>query len=95
MINSGDYWSDKYIVICSGEERGGVRGVAMVLDKETGKRIKKVVHNSDRIMLVKIEAEPRDIVVVQVYMPTASEDEKVDEVYEQMSSSKRRKAMTK
>ena len=37
-------------------------------------------------MLVKIEAEARDIVVVQVYIPTsASEDEKVDEVYEQIN----------
>lgn len=83
---SGDYWSDKYRVIYSGGEKDAVRGVAIVLDEETGKRVKKVVQYSDRVMLVKIEAEPRDIVAVQVYMPTsASDDEKVDEVYEQIN----------
>ena len=55
-----------------------------MLDEETGKRVKKVVEHSDRVIVVKMEAEPRDIVAVQVYMPTSSsEDEKVDEVYEQ------------
>ena len=82
--DSGDYWSDKYRVIYSGGKKSGERGVAIVLDEETGKRVKKVVEHSDRVIVVKMEAEPRDIVAVQVYMPTSSsEDEKVDEVYEQ------------
>ena len=44
-----------------------------MLDEETGKRVKKVVQHSDRVILVKIEAEPRDIVTVQVYMPTCND----------------------
>ena len=73
-------------MIHSGGKKSGERGVAIVLDEETGERVKKGVQHSDRVIVVKMEAEPRDIVAVQVYMPTSSsEDEKVDEVYEQIN----------
>ena len=37
---------------------------------------------SDRIIVVKVQADPVDLVIVQVYMPTsAHEDEEVNEVY--------------
>ena len=59
----------------------GVRSV-----RKTEGKYFPVQTESDRAILVKIEAEPRDIVAVQVYMPTSSsEDEKVDEVYEQIN----------
>ena len=81
----GNYWSGKHRVIFSGGEKDGERGVAIILDAATGKRVKKVVQCNERMILVKIEAEPVDTVLIQVYMPTsASEEEEVDKVYEQI-----------
>ena len=72
-------------MVYSGGENGGERGVAIILDAETGKRVKKVVQCNERMISIKIEAEPVDIVLIQVYMPTsASEEEEVDKVYEQI-----------
>ena len=37
----------------------------------------------DKLLLVKIKADPVDIMIIQVYMPTStSEEEEVDEMYE-------------
>ena len=76
--------SDEFRVIHSGST-GGQKGVALILDKEFGKRVKKVVYHSDRLLLVRIEADPVDIVLLQVYMPTSAEDDEVIEsMYEQI-----------
>ncbi|CAF1140811.1 unnamed protein product [Didymodactylos carnosus] len=81
----GDFWLEKYRIIHCGNAKGGANGVAIILDEKTGKRVNKVVQHSDRLILVKIEAKPVDIVIVQVYMPTsAGDDEEVDKVYEQI-----------
>ena len=81
----GDYWSGTHRVIFLGGEKGGEIGVAIILDATTGRRVKKVAQCNERMILVKIEAEPVDIVLIQVYMPTsASEEEEVDKVYEQI-----------
>jgi exonuclease III len=52
---------------------------------ETAKRVTKVKQHSDRLILVKIQADPVDLVIVQVYMPTSDHsDEEVEELYEEM-----------
>ena len=62
----------------------GQSGVAILLERETSMRVTKVVLQSDRILLVKIQAEPADLVSIQVYMPTSRhEDNEVEEMYEQ------------
>ena len=80
----GDFWSEDYRVIYAGGEENS-RGVGIVLRKELAKRITKIIQKSDRLMLVRIQNEPRDIVIVQVYMPTTDyNDEEVEAVYEQI-----------
>ncbi|CAF4403007.1 unnamed protein product [Didymodactylos carnosus] len=79
----GDFWLEKYRIIHCGNAKGGLNGLAIILDEKTGQRVKKVVQHSDRLILVKIEAQPVDIVIVQVYMPTSASDNEVDKVYEQ------------
>jgi len=82
--DAGDFISDGFRVIHSGSE-GGQKGVAVVLDKGTGERVKKVVQHSDRLILVRMSAEPVDVVVIQVYMPTTSaDDEEIELMYEQI-----------
>ena len=56
-----------------------------MVDKKVAKRVTTVVQHSDRLILVRIQAEPADIVVIQVYMPTSDHsDEEVEDVYEQI-----------
>jgi len=83
---AGDFESDGVRVIYSGS-KGGQKGVAVLLDGEVGKRVIKVVQHSDRLrlILVRIKAEPVDIVILQVYMPTTdAEEDEIESMYEQM-----------
>jgi exonuclease III len=44
--------------------------------------VKKIVY-SDRIIAIKLEAEPMDILMMQMYMPTSEhEDAEVEELYD-------------
>lgn len=80
----GDFVSDEVRVIYSGS-KGGQKGVAVLLDIEAGKRVTKIVQHSDRLLLVRIEADPVDLVLLQVYMPTTAEDdEEIESLYEQI-----------
>ena len=68
---------------------GGVKAekcVAVVLRNDDVKRLPKVGCCSDRLMFVKISVKPVDIVLVQVYMPTANQDEnEIEKLYEEIS----------
>ena len=80
----GDFESEEFRVIYSGS-KGGQKGVAVLLDREVGKRVIKIVQHSDRILLIRIKAEPVDIVILQIYMPTTdADDEEIELIYEQI-----------
>jgi hypothetical protein len=68
---------------------GGVKaekGVAVVLRNNDVKLLIKVECYSDRLMFVKINAKPVDIVLVQVYMPTTNhDDDEIEKLYEEIS----------
>ena len=81
---SGDFISDGFRVVYSGGN-DRMRGVAIVLDSKAAKRVSEVEQISDRMIVVKLQAEPVDVVLVQVYMPTTDhEDEEIERMYEQL-----------
>jgi exonuclease III len=61
------------------------RGVAIVVHKSiVGSVVKKIVCK-DRIVAVKLNAEPVNILIVQVYMSTSDyDDEKLEELYDRI-----------
>jgi len=80
----GDFTSDDIRVIYGGGKESQ-RGVAVLLDKETAKSVIKVIYHSDRLLLVKLKAEPVDLLVIQVYMPTSAyKDEEIDNIYDEI-----------
>jgi len=80
----GDFESDGVKIIYSGGEVHE-RGVAIMFDEEVAKRITEVEQCSDRLFMVKVSAEPVDMVIIQVYMPTTGHtEEEVEEMYEQI-----------
>ena len=66
-----DVSSDEYRVIHSGGDQGQ-RGVALLLDKTTGSSVCQVDCVDDRLLRVKLNGSPRDIVAIVVYMPTTA-----------------------
>ena len=73
--------SGNYTVYYSGGELAA-RGVAKVANKSiVGSVVRKIVYN-DRIIALKLKAEPVSILIMQVYMPTLEyEDDEVEKLY--------------
>ena len=80
----GDFESDGYRIIYSGgKERQG--GVAIILDRDTAKRVIEVKRCGDRMMMVKLNGDVVNMCLIQVYMPTTGhEDDEVDTEYEKL-----------
>jgi exonuclease III len=76
----GEIRSGDYTVYYSGGERAE-KGVAILVHKCVVRSVvKKMVYN-DRIIAIKLQAEPINILMMQVYMPTSEhEDDEVEEL---------------
>jgi hypothetical protein len=61
-------------VIYSGDDRR-MEVVGITLKKEWGRRVKAILPYDERILIVKLEIEPTDTTIVQVYMSTSSHTE--------------------
>lgn len=72
----------------SGSDVGAERcGVAILLDAETAKAVKKFVPLSSRSMLVSFEGKPCNINIIQVYAPTADKPQKqMGELYKEIET---------
>jgi hypothetical protein len=78
----GEIKSGDYTVYYSGGD-SAERGVAIVVHKSVVKSVVKNSVYSDRIIAIKLQAEPESILIVQVCMPTSDyEDDKVEEFYD-------------
>ena len=64
----------------SGGERAE-KGVAIVVHKSIVRTVvKKIVYN-ERLIVIKLQAEPISILIMEVYMPTSEhEDDEVEEL---------------
>jgi len=83
---TGDIWSDNFRIIYSGGQESQ-RGVGIMLDRATAGCVKQIECVSDRLMMVQINADPVDMWILCVYMPTSSHDEEeVEMVYDQMEA---------
>ena len=79
-----DFNTNGYRVIGSG---GSMKrnGVAVILDLKKSGAVSQVEYISDRLMTLKIQAEPVDLLIIQVYMPTsAADEEEIDRMYDQI-----------
>ncbi|PNF26114.1 hypothetical protein B7P43_G04456 [Cryptotermes secundus] len=78
----GEIRSGDYTVYYSGGE-WAERGVAIVVHKSVVRSVVKKIVCNDRIIALKLKAEPVDILIMQVYMPTSEyEDDEAEKVYD-------------
>ena len=69
---------------CGGEK--AQNGVGIIVNNSMVKNVLKIFPVSDRLIAMTIQAEPVNILIIQVYMPTsAHEDEEIDLIYEQIN----------
>src|SRR6478609_3745234 len=82
--DGGDFVSDRYRVMYAGGPTCQ-RGVAGIAEAKVAERVTEIDRFGDRIMVVKVKADPVDMVIVQAYLPTTDyEDEEVDKLYDQL-----------
>ena len=80
----GEISSGEFKLFYSGKHQGQ-NGVGFIVSKKVDKSIKKVVYEGDRIIGLKLGTRVKDILVMQVYMPTSEyEDEEIEEMYERI-----------
>ena len=59
------------------------RGVVIVVHKSIVRSVIKKIACNDRIIAIKLKAEPVNILFMQVYMPTSEyEDDEVEKLYD-------------
>ena len=71
----GDFRSDEFRMIHSGS-KNGQGGVAVLLRGKWSEAVCQVEVKSERLMMVKLNTEPRQMIIIQVYMPTLSSETK-------------------
>src|SRR6218665_44051 len=80
----GDFTSEGVRIIHTGGENGQ-NGVAVLVEEKIARSIVEIERYGSRMIKVKIKAEPVDIVIIQVYMPTTNhEEEEVENMYERL-----------
>ena len=79
---SGDFYDDDYGIIYSGGNECQ-RGTAIILDKVTASCVTDIQQYNVRLMMIKINAKPMRIMILQVYLPAGEyDDSEVDEIYD-------------
>ena len=80
--DGGDFVSNGYRVMYPGGPTCQ-RGVAVIAEAKVAQRVTEIDTFGDRIMVVKVKADPVDMVIVQAYLPTTDyEVEEVEKLYE-------------
>ena len=83
---AGKISSGKYTIIYSGGQKHE-NGVGFVLDEEHAKSLRGFWTLSDRVCMIKLDAKPLDINIIQVYAPTSdSNDEELDKFYSEFET---------
>ncbi|GFN96982.1 craniofacial development protein 2-like protein [Plakobranchus ocellatus] len=88
-------WKGAGKIISGGHEiiySGGTeseKGIGIIVDQTAYKAIKDYRALSDRVILVKIAGKPVDLNIIQVYAPTANNnDEDLDKFYNELDTAK-------
>ena len=83
----GLFTVDEHAVLYSGNEKGGSRGVAIVLDRKHPGALKSYNPINDRFLTVKINTKYAVLNIIQVYAPAStSSDEEIENFYNDLQT---------
>ncbi|XP_042879838.1 craniofacial development protein 2-like [Penaeus japonicus] len=70
-----------------------LRGVGVLVEKETAKSVIECTPVSDRIIAIRLKGKPRNMTIIQIYAPTSdSEDEEIERFYQDLEQTIKEKA---
>ena len=86
---TGEEVSDNgHTFLYSGQNRLKRNGVGFLIRKEITDSILNFSYVSDRIISIRIEAKPKNVTIIQVYIPTSDySDNEIEEFYEKIDES--------
>ena len=80
--SSGQVNTNGWMFYYIGDDKVHQRGVGFLLAPKTVKAILKVQPISDRIIMIRLDAKPQPLTIIQIYMPTTeAEDDEVFSIY--------------
>ena len=83
-IDSGVIDKDQRVMYFSGGQKHA-NGVGIIIKKKWSKSVQGFIPISDRVMMLKIEGKPFNVVIVQCYAPTKDHsDEEIEEYYNEI-----------
>ena len=84
---TGQFSKNGYTMVYSGNNENHTNGVGIIMTNEIAKSMIGFWPISDRAMLMKLDAKPFKIAIIQVYAPTQDHsEEEVEEFYEQINN---------
>ncbi|KAL4718009.1 hypothetical protein ACJJTC_013063, partial [Scirpophaga incertulas] len=85
LVDSGKIDKDHATLYYTGNpsELSNYHGVGILINNNIKKYASNVIHHSHRCMMLKINAHPFDLNILQLYAPTADcDDQELEEFYE-------------
>ncbi|XP_049946670.1 craniofacial development protein 2-like [Schistocerca serialis cubense] len=78
----GEFASDGHMVYYSGHDNNRSNGVAFIVSDKVRKAVIGCKYKNDRMMSIRLQGQPLNITVIQVYAPTTdAEKEIIDQFY--------------
>jgi exonuclease III len=72
-------------IIHSGGEKRGNKGVAIILRGKWKNNVLNTFHVNERIIMIKLQAQPTDMYIIQVYfLKTSCKEEEIEIMYQQL-----------
>lgn len=69
----------------SGNKKRGEKGLAIILRGKWKKNVLNTYHMNERLLMIKLEAKPVNIYIIQVYSPTTrSKEVEIEEIYDRI-----------
>ena len=85
--DAGQFGKDNFIMVYSGKD-SHTNGVGIIMKKEIYKSMIGWWPINDRMMMIKISAQPFNINIIQLYAPTSThKDEEIEEFYDKIQHS--------
>ena len=82
---NGEIESGEYKLFYSGEDKNGRNGVGLMMKNSIEKRVIKIEYTNERIIWIRLKGVNKDLVIIQVYMPTSQyQEEELEQYYEKI-----------
>ncbi|KAL4718768.1 hypothetical protein ACJJTC_016247 [Scirpophaga incertulas] len=86
LTDSGNICKERFTLYYTGNPahvKSNYHGVGFLIENELNKYVSNVIHFSNRCMMIKLNAHPFNLNILQLYAPTAeSDDQEIEQFYE-------------